>query len=144
MKPQPCCERSTVRIGAIAETDMADPTIDRIAAELAALHDRGGEIAPFSARYADLSPEAGYRAAAGLHAHRIAQGWKPVGRKIGFTNRTIWKRYGVYEPMWGMVYDRTLVLAKDDRAQLALAGLVQPRVEPEGRTLLRAVSALFG
>jgi 2-oxo-3-hexenedioate decarboxylase len=61
----------------------------------------------------------------------VAQGWQPRGRKIGFTNRTLWERYGVHEPMWGTVYDRTLVLAKEDCALVSLAGLVQPRIEPE-------------
>ena len=54
-----------------------------------------------------------HAAARALHAHRLAAGWIPVGRKIGFTNRTIWTRYGVYEPIWGTVYDRTLIDAKD-------------------------------
>jgi len=110
---------------------MTEASIERIAAELTRVNATGAEIAPFSERYADLTPETGYRAAAQLHAHRIAQGWKPAGRKIGFTNRTIWKRYGVYEPMWGMVYDRTLLFSKDGRARVALAGLAQPRIEPE-------------
>ena len=73
----------------------------------------------------------GYAAARRLHAHRTSQGWTARGRKIGFTNRTLWARYGVYEPMWGTVYDRTLVFAQDDRATVPLAGLVQPRIEPE-------------
>ena len=36
------------------------------------------------------------------------RGELPVGRKIGFTNRTIWAEYNVYEPVWGYVYDRTV------------------------------------
>jgi hypothetical protein len=32
------------------------------------------------------------------HAERMAAGC-PLGRKIGFTNRSIWLRYGVYQPM---------------------------------------------
>ncbi|KPK08102.1 MAG: hypothetical protein AMJ64_04480 [Betaproteobacteria bacterium SG8_39] len=95
------------------------------------MHADGSTVAPFSERYADLTPEDGYRAAARLHAQRVAQGWTPAGRKIGFTNRTIWKRYGVYEPMWGMVYDRTLLFSRQGRARVALAGLAQPRIEPE-------------
>jgi len=110
---------------------MAEAWIDLVAAELVRLHADGSRVAPFSERYAELTPEDGYRAAAQLHAYRVAQGWKPVGRKIGFTNRTIWKRYGVYEPMWGMVYDRTLQFARDGRARVALGGLTQPRIEPE-------------
>jgi 2-oxo-3-hexenedioate decarboxylase len=102
-----------------------------LAEELIELHRSPREVAPFSARYPGLTPEQGYAAARALHAHRVAAGWKPAGRKIGFTNRTLWGRYGVHEPMWGMVYDRTLLFAKDDRCSVVLAGLVQPRIEPE-------------
>jgi 2-oxo-3-hexenedioate decarboxylase len=66
-----------------------------------------------------------------LHARRRRQGWHPVGRKIGFTNRTIWARYGVDRPMWSHVWDRTLVMARDGHATLPLAGLMEPRIEPE-------------
>jgi 2-oxo-3-hexenedioate decarboxylase len=58
-------------------------------------------------------------------------GWKAIGRKIGFTNRTIWPRYGVYEPIWGTVYDRTSVFSDGKRVRIPLHGLVQPRIEPE-------------
>ncbi|HZW51812.1 MAG TPA: hypothetical protein VFF05_08120, partial [Rudaea sp.] len=78
-----------------------DRRIAAIAAELIALNDSGDTVAPFSERYPGLDASAGYRAAARLHAARLARGWNLVGRKIGFTNRTIWPRYGVYEPMWG-------------------------------------------
>ena len=33
--------------------------------------------------------------------------------------------------MWGAVYDRTLVFAQNNRAAVPLAGLEQPRIEPE-------------
>lgn len=110
---------------------MAAAAYDALSAELLALDDAPREVPPFSARYEGLSAEAGYRAAGHLHAHRLARGWKAVGRKIGFTNRTIWPRYGVHEPMWGTVYDRTLIRAQENRATVPLAALVQPRIEPE-------------
>jgi 2-keto-4-pentenoate hydratase len=102
-----------------------------LAAELVDLHGDARTVPPFSARYPGLTAETGYAAARKLHAHRLAQGWIPVGRKIGFTNRTIWPRYGVYEPIWGHVYDRTLIRAEGNRATVPLAGLAQPRIEPE-------------
>lgn len=102
-----------------------------LARELIELHDGAREVPPFSQRYPGLTPESGYSAARQLHAHRVAQGWKPVGRKIGFTNRTLWQRYGVHEPMWGTVYDRTLIFSRGNRATVPLAGLAQPRIEPE-------------
>ena len=102
-----------------------------LAEELIALYDTGREIRPFTETHPGLTPAAGYEAAAALHRHRVARGWKPVGRKIGFTNRTIWPRYGVYEPIWGTVYDRTMSFAKADRAVIPLDGLLNPRIEPE-------------
>jgi 2-keto-4-pentenoate hydratase len=99
--------------------------------ELIALHESPRQVPRFSERFAGLTPEEGYAAANALHAHRLGQGWRAVGRKIGFTNRTIWPRYGVYEPIWGTVYDRTLSYAQEDRASVSLAGLIQPRIEPE-------------
>ena len=102
-----------------------------LADELIELDRAPREVAPFSERYPGLTPAEGYRAAMALHRHRVAQGWTPVGRKVGFTNRTLWARYGVHEPMWGTVYDRTLILAPEGRPSVSLSGLVQPRIEPE-------------
>ncbi len=62
---------------------------------------------------------------------RVARGERVVGRKIGFTNTTLWDRYGVQAPIWGSIYDGTL----RDRSALAgpvpLAAFVEPRIEPE-------------
>jgi len=102
-----------------------------LARELISLHEKPREVAPFSERYAGLTAQAGYEAVRALHEHGLSLGWRPVGRKIGFTNRTLWQRYGVYEPMWGMVYDRTLIRAPHNQARVALGDLVNPRIEPE-------------
>jgi 2-oxo-3-hexenedioate decarboxylase len=109
---------------------MADPAA-AVAAELIELEARPRPAQPFMGRFPGFDAAAGYRAAEQVHAERLARGWKPVGRKIGFTNRTIWPRYGVYEPMWGYLYDRTVIQASAQRATVDLSGLVQPRIEPE-------------
>ena len=70
---------------------------------------------------------AAYRTALAVRALRVARGERPAGYKIGFTNRTIWARYGVFAPIWGTVYDSTL--AHD--GTVSLRGLCQPRLEPE-------------
>jgi len=102
-----------------------------LAEELIALCDAARETRPFTDADPGLTAAAGYEAARALHRHRLARGWKPLGRKIGFTNRTIWPRYGVYEPIWGTLYDRTLIRAEGERAVVELAGLANPRIEPE-------------
>lgn len=102
-----------------------------LADDLIELHRFPRELPPFSERYPGLNADDGYDAARALHEHRLTQGWKAVGRKIGFTNRTLWARYGVHEPMWGMVYDQTLLFADGGGCEVPLSGLLQPRIEPE-------------
>src|SRR5215831_14864143 len=96
----------------------------KLGAELIALHEHPREVSCFSTRYPGLTAETGYAAARGLHEHRLGQGWRPVGRKIGFTNRTIWPRYGVYEPIGARMWSHTVHYAKDGRATQPLAGFV--------------------
>ena len=61
---------------------------------------------------------------------RRADGWEPVGRKIGFTNRTLWEPYGVHAPMWARIWDRTLIDAPDGHASASLR-FPELRAEPE-------------
>lgn len=115
-----------------------------LAEELIGVHEKALSVRPFAERYPGLTAATGYSAARALHDYRLKKGWKPVGRKIGFTNRTLWERYGVHEPMWGTVYDRTLIKADDDRAAVPLEGLVQPRIEPEIAFRLKAAPQSAG
>ena len=62
---------------------------------------------------------------------REREGWLRVGRKIGFTNHGMMQQYGVAAPIFGYMYDRTVVNVDGDGGQVALEGLVQPRIEPE-------------
>ena len=61
---------------------------------------------------------------------RRQRGEHPVGRKIGFTNRTIWAQYGVHAPIWGDMYDTT-VRDVPVSLEFALGRLPEPLIEPE-------------
>jgi 2-oxo-3-hexenedioate decarboxylase len=88
-------------------------------------------IAPLSAGDPSLDEARAYEIASEIHERRIRGGEQPVGRKIGFTNRSLWASYGVSAPVWGYVYDSTVHHAPGGQAQLACADLLQPRIEPE-------------
>ena len=110
---------------------MPERTLKKVSEELIELA-ASGHLAPtFSSRFRKLDAEMGYRAMRRLHEHRLTIGWKPIGRKVGFTNRTIWPRYGVHDPIWGFVYEQTAIRAEGGRAEVPLEGLAQPRIEPE-------------
>lgn len=108
---------------------MAD--LAAIAERLIAAHDGATTLPPITAGAPDFSVADGYAVLHDIETRRQAQGWRPVGRKIGFTNRTIWPRYGVYQPMWAHVWAHTVHFSAGGKAILPLGGLVQPRIEPE-------------
>jgi 2-oxo-3-hexenedioate decarboxylase len=105
--------------------------LSAIADRLIAAQDAATVLPPITAEKPEFSVADAYAVLAEIEARRRAQGWWPVGRKIGFTNTTIWPRYGVYQPMWAHVWAHTVQYAPDGRATLSLRTLVQPRVEPE-------------
>ena len=88
------------------------------------------QIPPFSSRFGGLSVDDAYRVTPRIRHLYEAGGARVIGRKIGFTNRTIWPEYGVYAPIWGYVFEHSLhdLTALDT---LPLASFSEPRIEPE-------------
>ena len=105
--------------------------IGAIATRLIDAHDSATLIAPITATERDFDVPAAYDVLHEIERRRIEQGWVQVGRKIGFTNRTIWARYGVYQPMWAHVWTHTVHFATAGTVTLELKGFAQPRIEPE-------------
>jgi 2-keto-4-pentenoate hydratase len=88
-------------------------------------------IAPLSDGDPSLDEDGAYAIAREIHARRLRRGEQPVGRKIGFTNRTVWAEYQASGPIWGHVYDSTVLRAPTGEVTLAVGHLLQPRIEPE-------------
>jgi 2-oxo-3-hexenedioate decarboxylase len=105
--------------------------VQTVAAEAFDLLDTGRQIAPFSSRLPGFALDDAYRVTAAVREMRETRGETPLGRKIGFTNRTIWDEYQIGAPMWGYIYDRTVHDLDDVGATVSLASLAEPRIEPE-------------
>ncbi len=102
-----------------------------VAAEsFAALTERR-QIRPFTDAHPDLDFAFGYAAAAEFRRLREARGEKQAGRKIGFTNRKLWVEFGVDCPAWGDMYEQTIHDIAALGGRFSLAGLFEPRIEPE-------------
>jgi 2-oxo-3-hexenedioate decarboxylase len=109
---------SVVEVGAIAERLLAADT-------------EAGTLAPISQGLPAFDLAAAYDVLAEIASRRRDQGWTSVGRKIGFTNRTIWAAYGVDRPMWADIWDHTVRWSSHGEATVPLAPFVEPRIEPE-------------
>ncbi len=107
------------------------PWIDDVADEVIAASSAGRQIQPFSSRYDDFSFAEAYSVAQRVHDTRAANGEAAIGRKIGFTNQVVWDSYGLSAPIWGYMYDTTVRDLSSINARFPLAGLAEPRIEPE-------------
>jgi 2-oxo-3-hexenedioate decarboxylase len=88
------------------------------------------QLSPLTGRGEPIDEAQAYRISRAVTARRVAQGERVVGRKIGFTNRTIWEEYGVHRPIHGPMFDTT-VREVDGPAQAEAGRYVEPRIEPE-------------
>lgn len=110
---------------------MNEHSIKRIALEMMAAQDEARSLEPLTQSWPDFDLAAAYAVAGRIHALRCAQGRRPLGRKIGFTNHEMWALYGVTAPIWSYVYDRTVELGCGRELECGLAGFVEARIEPE-------------
>ena len=105
--------------------------INSIADRLIAAYDHVQTLEPITESQPKFSVTDAYSVLHEINRRREVGGWKRVGRKIGFTNRTIWPRYGVDRPNVAPMYSHTVHRASDGHAEIALNKFVQPRIEPE-------------
>lgn len=108
-----------------------ETALREIAGRMKAAQDQAKQIAPISAELALFDDDAAYRVAGLIHEAHLSEGYRPVGRKIGFTNRLIWPVYNVHQPIWGYVYDRTVSLVGETAVVLPIRRFAEPKLEPE-------------
>ena len=110
---------------------LSDDQIEETAAKLMDALENARPLRPVTDDVPGFGLEAAYRVAARITELRAARGERQIGWKIGFTNSNIWEEYGVDGPIWGPVYDTTVIAMADGAADCPLAGLAEPRIEPE-------------
>ena len=110
---------------------VAGDSVARRARELLAARDGARGLETVTGSDPGFTVEDGYAVADEARRLRIARGERPLGYKIGFTNRGIWARYGVFGPVWGPVWDSTVERVDNGEASVSLTPFCAPRLEPE-------------
>jgi len=105
--------------------------INDIAREAMAILGTGRQVAPFSSRHDGFDLAEAYEVAAEVRELRRARGENVLGRKIGFTDRSVWSGYGISAPIWNYVFDSTVLDLSAAHGMFALSGFPEPRIEPE-------------
>ena len=114
--------------------------LQTIANEIKAAQDQCKPIEPITSRFGNFSNDEAYAVAQLIHEMRIKEGAEPFGRKIGFTNPEMWKIYGVCEPIWGYIYDTTVVQLTGSEVRCRIGHFAEPKIEPEISTLRNMTS----
>jgi len=104
---------------------------DGIAARLITAQDHNRRIDPITSQIDDFDLFHGYAVAHRIHEQRLADGASAVGRKIGFTNSSLWPKFGVQAPIWGYIYDHTVTHVRGGHASCGLGAFSEPKIEPE-------------
>ena len=99
-----------------------------------------GFVPPPSRRDSGFDLEQAYAVAEELRRAWIDRGSRMVGRKLGFTNQSIWPELGLSEPIWAPIYDSTVQFQDGETAQHSLVGAVGPRIEVEVVVKLAALA----
>ena len=102
--------------------------VDQMANEILHAVRTKTQITPFTQRSISLSNEDAYTVSRKLNE---LKGQNVCGRKIGFTNRSIWPIYGVNQPIWGSMDTSSVSFAQDGKSTVYLTNYCEPRVEPE-------------
>lgn len=115
----------------IRDEDERERRIEAVAREAFALFGAGRQVSPFTGRHPGFDLGDAYAVAARVRDLRAGRGESAVGRKIGFTNPTVQRLYGVHGPIWNFMFDSTVHDLGAIGGRFALAGLPEPRIEPE-------------
>lgn len=110
---------------------MSETIINKVAQEVEEAQDNCIQIAPFTSRLEQFSISDAYKVADIIHKRRTEAGYTPVGRKLGFTNKEMWSVYGVCEPIWSYVYDKTVRQLSDGQGRCHIRNYAEPKIEPE-------------
>lgn len=105
--------------------------LQTLARQIKSAQDTSTQIAPLSARAEGLGMASAYEIARINHQQRLQQGRRAVGRKIGFTNAAIWPVFDVHEPIWGHMYDSTVVHLDEGHGTCHVGRFTEPKIEPE-------------
>lgn len=93
-------------------------------------------VPPLRTRGLDLDVDDAYDISLALLAHRLEDGERVIGKKIGVTSRAVQDMLGVHQPDFGFLTDRMRI---PDGGDVQIAGrLIQPRAEAEIALLLKS------
>ena len=105
--------------------------IEGLARELMSAYQTGQGVATLPSARPGFDVDAAYRVASTLKRWREASGARPVGRKVGYANKAMWRVFKLQSLVWGQMYDDTVHHSEGNTASVTIAHPHSLKVEPE-------------
>lgn len=111
---------------------MSNAEIETLARELLSAYQTGEMVSPPpSARYSDFDLDAAYAVEAEIRRLRQQSDCQPIGRKVGYANKALWRVLKLQTLVWAHMYEDTVHHAGGNCAELALPHARSLKIEPE-------------
>lgn len=111
---------------------MANIDKSALVQELLSAYNTGAIVPmPPSVRDIDFNLATAYAVESDFMHARIASGSKPVGLKVGYANKAVWRALKLETLVWAHMYDDTVHYANGAVAQFVLPPHRAPKIEPE-------------
>ena len=104
---------------------------NQLADEIATAHLERRQIATPSSRDPVFDLASAYAVEAELVRLRGAAGHGPVGRKVGYANKALWRVLKLDTVVWAHIYDDTVHYSRNGEASLSIDRMISPKIEPE-------------
>ncbi len=111
--------------------DNSDNDVETLAGELLSAYQTGNMVpVPLSER-SGFDLNTAYAIEATLKRLRQAQGYRAVGRKVGYANKAMWRVLKLETLVWAHMYDDTVHFSDNNAATHAISHPRSLKVEPE-------------
>jgi 2-keto-4-pentenoate hydratase len=105
--------------------------IEGLARELLAAFERGQMVAALPSSRSGFDLDAAYAVEAMLKKTREAAGHRPVGRKVGYANKAMWRVLKLETLVWAHMYEDTVRQSMNNAATLTIHHPRSLKIEPE-------------
>ena len=110
---------------------MSNSQSEALARELMFAYEAGENVEVLPSARPGFDLDMAYEVEGTLKQLREASGHRPVGRKVGYANKAMWRVLKLETLVWGHMYEDTVHYAHDNFASLTLAHPRSLKIEPE-------------
>jgi 2-keto-4-pentenoate hydratase len=110
---------------------MESTQIEALAQEVMSAYETGQMLSAALSSRPDFDLDAAYAIENTLMKLRASAGHRPVGRKVGYANKAIWRILKLETLVWGHMYDDTVHHAESNSTSLSLPHARSLKIEPE-------------